>query len=127
MMNHGLIYAARGIFDDDADARTRRGGNDPSDTGGFGPEEEVPGAPTSGGESLGDAVGRLEDAIRRRPSPVVVNNAPTVNIVRQNAVETAEGARAFGRFVVDATIQAIDQNTRGITSKIEQAARRAVT
>jgi hypothetical protein len=58
------------------------------------------------------------------PTPITVQYAPQTQIVDQSAVKTAEGQRAFGRFMESEFERMLDQNARGLVSKIEKIVRR---
>jgi hypothetical protein len=52
--------------------------------------------------------------------PVVVTNAPKVEIVDNSQVKTVEGQRAFGRYVVGEVTRALDQNDAGLESRFNR-------
>ena len=57
---------------------------------------------------------------------VTITNAPQVQIVDNSVVRTVEGQKRFERETVSAVEKALDQNARGLESRIERIARRAV-
>jgi hypothetical protein len=60
-------------------------------------------------------------------TPIQVTNAPSIQLVDQSAVKTAEGQRAMGRFVVDELNRALDTNSRGLLTRIQLIAKDAAT
>jgi len=98
--------------------------------------DRVPGTSTSGGTtttsststSSTDTAAAVEAAVERAVSKiqsVQVTNAPTVQIVDNSIVRTVEGQKRFERDTVSAVERALDQNARGLESRIERIARRA--
>jgi len=56
--------------------------------------------------------------------PMNITNAPQVQIVDQSVVRTVEGQKRFEAETVGAIERALDQNSRGLESRIERIARR---
>jgi len=123
MSRGGLLHAARGIYDDDYGGGGRGGRGDSPDSGG--PASPAAEEASAIAESVAAVVAELRAAVLDRPEPTVINNPVSVQIVDESAVKTAEGQRAFGRFVVAEVERALDQNSRGLTTKVEEIARRA--
>jgi hypothetical protein len=120
--------AARG-YGDGEDPTRGRGGADPSSSGAYTPQESPVLTPTGGSSgstqsSTAEVVAAVREAVAQATS-INVNNNPQVTIVDQSAVKTAEGQRAFGRYVVAEVERALDQNARGLKTKIESIARQA--
>jgi hypothetical protein len=84
---------------------------------------------TTAGTTSSGSVADVEAAVKRAVStiqPVQITHAPTVQIVDQSIVRTVEGQKRFERETVQAVERALDQNARGLESRIERIARRAV-
>ena len=111
----------------------RRGteeGEDPPEgrRGGGGGSSDSPSESSSAAsvvDALVEQVKALAEAVADRGTPISIDNPVSVQIVDQSAVKTVEGQRAFGKFVVSEVERALDQNSRGLTTKIEDIARRA--
>ena len=111
----------------------RRGteeGEDPPEgrRGGGGGSSDSPSESSSAAsvvDALVEQVKALAEAVADRGTPISIDNPVSVQIVDQSAVKTVEGQRAFGKFVVAEVERALDQNSRGLTTKIEDIARRA--
>lgn len=83
--------------------------------------------------SPADVAQAVEAAVERAISkatvaaqPVTVNNPISVQVVDQSAVKTVEGQRAFGKHVVGEVERALDQNSRGLTSRIQEIVRKEI-
>ncbi len=136
-----VLHAASGLYATSREGgRDREGGGGAGGGPGSGPGSEPGGAggePATGGgggsgQSVASAVAAAAKAaaaevVRRQGPPISITNAPRVEIVDQSAVKTLEGQRAFAKFVLGAVEQALDQNARGLTTRIEQIARRAIS
>jgi hypothetical protein len=107
------------------------GSDDPNEGGGSGggPILSDPVSTSTTSESTSSAsVADVEAAVARvisKIQTVQVTNAPQVQIVDNSVVRTVEGQKRFERESVAAIERALDQNARGLESRIERIARRA--
>lgn len=118
------ITAARGLYSPES-GELGTGG-----AGGYTPPDATS-ATTSAPEqmaALQEAIANVQQAATElaRTQPINITNAPSIQLVDQSLVKTPEGQRAFGTYVQTEMERALDQNSRGLTTKVEQIARRAV-
>ena len=121
----GLIHAAKGVYDD-MEGGFGGGGGGP-DTGTSSEIATVATIEAALVEQFEAAVDRIAAQIQTAAQPITIENPVSIQIVDQSAVKTVEGQKAFGRHVVAEVEGALDRNSRGLESRIERIARRAIT
>jgi hypothetical protein len=126
MARMGFGSFAKGFYDDMYDTRSDRAGT--LNTGSTGTTDSTGTGDSSGSTAYGgdSSSGTSTTSSAPAVAAVRVEQPVSIQIVDNSPVKTVEGQRAFGQHVVAELERALDQNARGLESRIERIARRAV-